>query len=130
MVWNETCSLRDLMAATPLLQSPLLLAAGAASELASEDWVATGLSLAVLLLLLVLAVALVGVHRRTRAEVSQRSASRKAVSSGAPGAVSSAAGQRRAIPLYSVTPGQSRYEYNVGDAVGTRGTTLVRAAYY
>jgi hypothetical protein len=29
----------------------------------------------------------------------------------------------RVIPLYSSTPGQSRYQYNIGDSRGTRGTS-------
>jgi len=32
---------------------------------------------------------------------------------------------RRVIRLYEVTPGQSRYEYNIGDESGTRGCALV-----
>jgi len=35
---------------------------------------------------------------------------------------------RRVIRLHAVTPGQSRYEYNVGDDSGTRGTALARLA--
>jgi hypothetical protein len=35
---------------------------------------------------------------------------------------------RRIIPLYSTTPGQSPFEYNVGDNQGTRGSAIVRAA--
>lgn len=35
---------------------------------------------------------------------------------------------RRVIRLHAVTPGQSRYEYNVGDPMGTRGSALARVA--
>ncbi|MEI9938524.1 MAG: hypothetical protein WDO69_15005 [Pseudomonadota bacterium] len=36
--------------------------------------------------------------------------------------------RRRVISLHSITPGQSPYEYNIGDNQGTRGSALVRAA--
>ena len=36
--------------------------------------------------------------------------------------------RRRVISLHSTTPGQSPYEYNIGDNHGTRGSALVRAA--
>ena len=36
--------------------------------------------------------------------------------------------RRRVIRLHSITPGQSPYEYNIGDIHGTRGSALVRAA--
>jgi hypothetical protein len=35
---------------------------------------------------------------------------------------------RRIISLHSTTPGQSPFEYNIGDNQGTRGSALVRAA--
>ena len=36
--------------------------------------------------------------------------------------------RRRVIRLYSITPGQSPYEYNIGDDNGTRASALVRVA--
>jgi hypothetical protein len=38
------------------------------------------------------------------------------------------AARRRVIRLPSTTPGQSPFEYNVGDNQGTRASALVRAA--
>jgi len=35
---------------------------------------------------------------------------------------------RRVITLHSTTPGQSPFEYNIGDNQGTRGSAQVRAA--
>jgi hypothetical protein len=109
--------------AAPLLWSPPLMAAAAVHEL-SDDVFDPSFVLVLCLLFLVAALTWLGVSLHS--QVSQQS---KFASAGNR-TPTRAAAQARAVPslgrriirLYSTTPGQSRYEYNIGDNQGTRGT--------
>ncbi len=60
--------------------------------------------------------------RRT-APRSQRKLGAQQTAQRAPSAPPPSSRRRRLIVLYDVTPGQTPYEYNVGDSAGTRGAS-------
>jgi hypothetical protein len=118
--------------AASLSSSPLLLVAAAHDN---SDDLATALFIVVLLLtpLVLLTIALWNKRFPRTSAVGQRAESRKRAplytsQAASPSPAPAVILARRVISLYSTTPGQSPFEYNIGDTQGTRGSALARLA--